>query len=123
WRVGHEAVMIGEDGPGLEAPAEVARDSEQTAMQDAQAGRAPEMVRFEIGAGGEEVSAARAELVSGRVRPGGAVWAHGGSVEKEGLEEKPKMAKLLECASLLALFVRLARQSQSGRGLPHSKTW
>jgi hypothetical protein len=71
--VPHEVVVIGEDRPRLQGPAEIASDGQQAAMQDGQPIRPAEMVQLQVGSHGDEVSAACGESVGGGVRPGGLV--------------------------------------------------
>ena len=101
--VGDEVVVVGEHRPRFELPAKISGDGEQAAMQHAQAFLAAKMVRLLVGAGGEKVGAARAELMRGRVGPRRAWLGHGGRIGGTlGVRQ------LLDCASPLALLHRTA---------------
>jgi hypothetical protein len=72
--MGDEVVMVGEDGPGFQMPAEIGGEFEQAALEDIEALWGVEEVGFLVSAGGDEVGAGGAETVGGGVRP---AWACG----------------------------------------------
>jgi hypothetical protein len=77
-----EMVMVGENSPGFELPAEVACDREQAAMQHPQAICTAEMMGLEIGASGDEVRATRRELMRRRMRPRSIRLGHGETLSR-----------------------------------------
>ena len=97
-----EVIVIGEHGPSLKLPVVIARHRQQTAMQHPQTISATKVMRLEIGAGGDEVGAARRKLMCGCVWPGWVKLWHG-SKRAEIVRGRPA-------------------QCESGRGLPQSKT-
>ena len=74
----NKMIMIAENRPGLETPAEVGGDSEQTAVEHAEALCAAKVVQLQVSAGGEEIGPTLAQLVQRRVRPGSARLFHWG---------------------------------------------
>ena len=119
-------VVVGENRPGFELLAVIARDREQASMQYPEAVCAAEVMYLEIGAGGNEERAARGELVSGSMRPRCLRLGHGGTVSADtsgsqlpksgrGLPQSKtlrdqsgrwEVRQVLECASPLALWPR-----------------
>jgi hypothetical protein len=77
-----EMVMVRENGPSFQLPAEIARNGQQTAMQYPQAVRATEVMSPLIGAGGNEVSSTHRKLMRGCVRPRRAGLWHAESMTK-----------------------------------------
>ena len=68
--MGDKVIMIGKYSPGFKFPAEVAGDSEKTALQNVETLPSAKMVSFEIGARCDEVGAIFQKLMLWRVRPG-----------------------------------------------------
>ena len=63
-------IMIREHGPGLELPAKVPGHGEEAPMKHAQAVGTAEIVRFEIGSGGDAIGGPNGELMRRSVWPG-----------------------------------------------------
>ena len=78
----NKMIMIAENRPGLETPAEVGGDSEQTAVEHAEALCAAKVVQLQVRAGGEEIGPTLSQLVSRCVRPGSMGRIHGRTVGK-----------------------------------------
>jgi len=79
-RVRDEMVVIGENRPCFELPAKVAGHGEESTMQNTNASCATEVVRLEVGAGGDEIRACRGKQVRWGMRPRRFRLGHGGTV-------------------------------------------
>src|SRR6266487_3825738 len=77
-----EMVMVGENSPGFELPAEVACDCKEAAVQHTEPLRATEVMCLFVGAGGDEEGAARRKLMDGRVRPRSIRLGHGETLSR-----------------------------------------
>src|SRR6267142_4871238 len=72
----HKVIMIAENRPSLELPAEIGGDGEQTAVQHPESLCAAKMVQLQVRAGSEEIGPALGQLVSGSMRPGSTGGSH-----------------------------------------------
>src|ERR1051326_8830445 len=88
-------------------------------MQNAQAFATVEMVRFEIGANGQEVGAPLTELMQRRMRPRSAGFFH----RWKKWPNHGRMKRLLKWRGRFLSRERTCGRRKSGMGLPHSKTW
>src|SRR5881397_3051834 len=77
-----EMVMVGENSPGFELPAEVACDRKEAAVQHTEPVRATEVMCLFVGAGGDEERAARRELMRRRMRPRSIRLGHGETLSR-----------------------------------------
>ena len=74
--MGDKVIMIRKYSPSFKAPAEVARDSEKTALQNLQTLRSAKMVSLTISARCDKVGAALRKSVGGGMRPGSCWLGH-----------------------------------------------
>src|SRR6266567_2205043 len=77
-----EMVMVGENSPGFELPAEIACDRKEAAVQHTEPVRATEVMCLFVGAGGDEERAARRELMRRRMRPRSIRLGHGETLSR-----------------------------------------
>src|SRR6266496_5682775 len=77
-----EMVMVGENSPGFELPAEVACDRKEAAVQHAEPVRPTEVMDLRVGAGSNEERAIRRKLMDGCVRPGSLRLRHGETLSR-----------------------------------------
>jgi hypothetical protein len=71
-----EVVVVGENRPSFESPAEIRSDLEQATMQHSKPRFPSEVMLAQVGAGGDEVCPANAETMLRRVRPRNFVSGH-----------------------------------------------
>src|SRR5439155_4522187 len=89
-RMRYKMVMVREDRPSLQSPAEIARHRQQPTLQNPQTMRPSEMMSLQISARRQEISPPNAELMRRRMRPRHAANLHGAILTKPAAAAKPK---------------------------------
>ena len=138
WGMTHEMVVIGEDGPSFELPAELLSEPKQAPVKHPQPVGPAKVVCFEVSRSRDEIGSGYGQPMRGGMRPGDFALGHGGKVELWREVAKTEMqlpgaesgtgvphSKTLargRGARMETGPVTVRTQCQSGTGVPHSKT-